>query len=191
MGRPAAKRATYEDLYTIPEGAIGEIIDGELVVTPRPSPEHAAAASVLGGELVPPYHMGRGGGPGGWIVLYEPEVLFPGRGEPLVPDLAGWKRERFARSPEHNWIAVVPDWVCEVLSPGTAKKDRFTKMEIYRQCPEVRHVWLVDPFHKTLEVFGRGESGAWVPESFFAEDDLVRAEPFPAAEFPLRGLWLE
>lgn len=86
---------------------------------------------------------------------------------------------------------MIPDWVCAVLSPGTAKKDRFTKMEIDRESLEVRHVWLADPLHKTLEEFGRGEPGAWVPERFFAGDDIVRAEPFPAAEFPLKGLWLE
>lgn len=191
MAEPAKRRATYEDLYTIDESAIGEIIDGELVATPRPSPEHAHAASVLGIEVGPGYAMGRGGGPGGWILLYEPEILFPGRGEPLVPDLAGWRKERFRRSREHNWIEVIPDWVCEVLSPGTAKRDRFGKMAIYGESLEVRHVWLVDPLNKTLEVFGRQESGAWTTVSFFAGDDRVRAEPFPEAEFALPVLWLE
>jgi Uma2 family endonuclease len=117
--------------------------------------------------------------------------MFAGRGEPLVPDLAGWKKERFQRSREHNWIDVIPDWLCEVLSPGTAKKDRFTKMGIYRESPDVRHVWLVDPLNKTLEVFGRQESGAWTTLSFFAANETVRAEPFPQAEFDLAGLWLE
>lgn len=88
MGDRARKRATYEDLYTIPENATGEIIDGELVVTPRPAPEHSYAATVLAGQL--PCRSGVGDGPGGWILLFEPEVMFPGRGEPLVPDLAGW-----------------------------------------------------------------------------------------------------
>ena len=131
MAEPAGRRAVYEDLYAIPESAIGEIIDGELVVTPRPSPEHTHASSVLGLEIGPGYALGRGGGPGGWIILDEPEIMFAGRGEPLVPDLAGWKKERFRRSGEHNWIGVIPGWICEVLSPGTAKKDRFTKMAIY------------------------------------------------------------
>jgi Uma2 family endonuclease len=188
---PAKKRANYEDLYTIPESMIGEIIDGELVVTPRPSPEHGHACSMLGGELTPPYASGRGGGPGGWVILFETEVMFPGRGEPLVPDFAGWRRERFKRAKEHNWIDVVPDWVCEVLSPGTAKRDRFGKMDIYRENPEVKHVWLVDPLNKTLEVYGRAEAGGWVPVSVFAEHDKVCAEPFPEAEFPLGELWLE
>ena len=190
MTDPAKKRATYDDLYAIPENAIGEIIDGELVVTPRPSPEHAQASSVLGAEIGPAYALGRGGGPGGWIILDEPEVVFAGRGAPLVPDLAGWKRERFVRCKEHNWIDVIPDWICEVLSPGTVKKDRFTKMAIYRESPEVHHVWLVDPLNKTLEVFGRHESGGWITLSLFDENDTVRAEPFPQAEFALAGLWL-
>jgi Uma2 family endonuclease len=189
MVERAKKRATYEDLYAIPENTIGEIIDGELVVTPRPSPDHAHATSVLSAEIGPAYALGRGGGPGGWIILYEPEIMFATRGTPLVPDLVGWRKERFVRSREHNWIDAIPDWICEVLSPGTAKKDRFTKMAIYGESPGVKHVWLVDPLNKTLEVFGRGESGAWCTLSFFAENETVRAEPFPEGATG-RPLWL-
>ena len=191
MGDAAKKRATYEDLYSLPEHWIGEIIDGELVATPRPSPEHSHASSVLGVELGAPYLWGSGRGPGGWVILDEPEVRFEGRGEPLVPDLAGWRRERFRRNPKHNWIDVIPDWVCEVLSPSTAKRDRFLKMAIYRESTEVGHVWLVDPLHKTLEVFGREPAGAWVTLNLFAENETVRAEPFPEAPFLLSGLWLD
>jgi len=191
MAEPAKTRATYQDLYAIPENTTGEIIDGELVVTPRPSPEHAAAAARLGGEIVPIYDFGRGGGPGGWIILDEPEIMFGGRGAPLIPDLAGWKKERFVRSKAHNWIDAIPDWICEVLSPGTAKRDKFTKMSIYRESPELHHVWLVDPLNRTLEVFGREETGRWITLSFFAEADTVRAAPFLEAEFALSELWLD
>ena len=191
MLEPAKKRANYEDLYTIPDSMIGEIIDGELAVTPRPSPEHGHACSKLGGELTPPYASGRRGGPGGWVILFETEVMFPGRGEPLVPDFAGWRRERFKRAKEHNWIDVIPDWVCEILSPSTAKRDRFTKMAIYGEHPEVKHVWLVDPLNKTLEVFGRRAAGAWITVGFYAEDERARAEPFPEAEIALAELWLD
>jgi hypothetical protein len=93
MSEPAKKKAAYQDLYDLPENMIGEIIDGELIATPRPSVRHRHAASVLSGEIVPPYQLGRGGGPGGWVILSETEVML---GEHLlVPDLAGWRRERF------------------------------------------------------------------------------------------------
>ena len=151
MSQPAAKRAVYEDLYKIPEDSIGEIIDGELIVTPRPSRRHVIAASYLGSEVIPPYCRGRGGGPGGWIILIEPEI---GLGESiLVPDLAGWKRERFPDAEVTNWISAVPDWVCEVLSPDTARNDKIKKMRVYAG-HEVPYAWLLDPFLLTLESSG-------------------------------------
>ena len=108
----------------------------------------------------------------------------------LVPDLAGWRKERFPRSEDHNWISVAPDWVCEILSPGTIRVDRVKKMRICRE-HSVPHVWVIDPLHRTLEVFGTGQPGAWVSLSLFVEDDRVRAVPFEEAEIELRHFWLD
>jgi Uma2 family endonuclease len=187
MTDPAARRAVYEDLFDIPENMTGEIVNGGLVVTPRPSRKHATAASRLGGEIVTTYDFGRGGGPGGWIVLDEPEIAF---GENiLVPDLAGWRKERFPLEEPHNWISVAPDWVCEILSPNSARVDRAEKMPIYAQ-HQVSHAWLVDPILKTLEVF-RFEPGTWIVLGVYAQSDKVRAEPFSEIELDLGLLWLE
>ncbi|MHC1743858.1 MAG: Uma2 family endonuclease [Syntrophobacteraceae bacterium] len=131
MSVPAKQRATYEDLFDIPENMTGEILDGSLVVTPRPSKRHTFAGSALTQLIGPPFQLGEGGAPGGWIFIVEPEV---GLGEHiLVPDLAGWRRERFPFAEETNWISVAPDWVCEVLSPGTARRDKTQKMPLYAQ----------------------------------------------------------
>jgi len=109
MSGPARKRATYEDLFGIPDNAPGESIDGEQIVTPRPSRKHVYAASALEIELGAPYQFGRGSSPGGWILLVEPEIAL---GENiLVPDLADWRRDRFPGEEATNWISVVPDWV--------------------------------------------------------------------------------
>ena len=186
MAEPAKRKATYEDLFTVPENMTGEIIDGELIVTPRPSRKHVATTSALGAEIIPPYWFGRGGGPGGWVILDEPEIRF---GEDtLVPDMAGWKKGRFPVEEPHNWISVPPDWVCEVLSPGTVRTDRVKKMRIYAR-HEVPHLWLIDPASRCLEVF-RLESGRWVLLGVYVEDDKVRAEPFHEVEFELATLWL-
>lgn len=183
----ARKRATYDDLYTIPENTTGEIIDGELIVTPRPSRKHIYTTSTLGAEIAPPYQFGRGGGPGGWIILIEPEIMF---GEYiLVPDLAGWRKERFPVSEETNSICAAPDWACEVLSPSTIRVDKIKKMSVYGQYG-VQNLWLIDPLAKTLDVF-RLESGKWVVAGFYAENDKVRAEPFQEIEIELGNLWLE
>lgn len=185
MSDPAKKKATYEELLDIPEDMIGEIIDGELAVAPRPSRMHAIASSYLGGEVIPPYCHGRGG-PGGWVIIIEPEIGFGD--DILVPDLAGWRKERFPESEEHNWISVAPDWVCEVLSPSSARNDRIKKMRIYAQY-QVRHTWLIDPLLMTLEVF-RLESGRWFLLDAFSETDKVRTEPFREVEIHLGDLWL-
>jgi Uma2 family endonuclease len=126
----AKKRATYEDLYSIPENATGEIIGGELIVTPRPATQHSNAAVTLIGNLAPPFRFGKGG-PGGWIILAGHEIML---GEHLlVPDLSGWRAERFPGVPKENWISVPPDWVCEILSPSTVRLDRVRKMPRYAQ----------------------------------------------------------
>ncbi|GKT09510.1 Uma2 family endonuclease [Desulforhabdus sp. TSK] len=186
MSDPAGKSATYEDLYGLPDNATGEIIDGELIVTPRPSRKHLYAGSSLGALVAPPYQFGRGGGPGGWIILIEPEIAL---GENiLVPDLAGWRRERFPQAEETNWIAVVPDWICEILSPGTVRVDKSRKMPLYA-AHGVRHLWLVDPLVRTLDVFEL-DSGRWVLLRVYGDDDKVTAEPFTAVELDLSDLWL-
>jgi Uma2 family endonuclease len=186
LSDPARQPATYEDLLALPNHVVGQLIAGELIVTPRPSRRHSKAAAALSGELIPPFDFGRGG-PGGWVILLEPEVRL---GEHVVvPDLAGWRRERFPVSEEHNWISEVPDWVCEILSPNTVRVDRITKMPLYGE-HGVRHVWIVDPISRTLEVFGLQPSGAWLTLALHAEDETVRAEPFREAEIKLSNFWL-
>jgi Uma2 family endonuclease len=183
---PARNRpATYADLYDVPENQVGEIIGGELFATPRPAVRHAQAASALGGLLFDPYSRGIGG-PGGWIILYEPELHF--RDDVLVPDFAGWKRERFADVPGSTvGIEVVPDWVCEVLSPSTARLDRARKLPLYAR-ERAGHAWLIDPIAQTLEVM-RLESERWTLMATFAGDAHVKAEPFDAIELDLGALW--
>ncbi len=112
-----------------PKHWTGEIVDGELIVTPRQSRSHVFATTALGHKVTGPYQFGEGDGPGGWIILIGPEIGLAGN--VLVPDLAGWCRERFPVSEDQNWISVCPDWVCEVLSAGTARTDKTDKMPIY------------------------------------------------------------
>ena len=181
------RRATYEDLCAVPDHFVAEILDGELVVSPRPAPPHAVASSSMGGDLVGRFGRQKGGGgPGGWWILDEPELHF---GEDvLVPDLAGWRRERLPVMPETAYFALAPDWACEVLSPGSARHDRMRKMSVYAR-EEVAHVWLVDPLERLLEVY-RLEAGRWLRVAAHAGDVAVRAEPFDAVELDIGEWWL-
>lgn len=186
MAVPAGNEATYEDLLDLPENMTGEIIAGELIVSPRPTQRHVVVASALGGELVPRFWFGRGG-PGGWIICDEPEIHLGTN--VIVPDLAGWRRERLHMAPEEHRFTVPPDWVCEILSPRTARIDRFRKMPIFAE-HNVHFAWIIDPILKTLEVF-RLESGKWLITGLYDEPVKVRAEPFEQVEIDLAGLWLE
>ena len=184
MAEPASREATYEDLLRVPPPLVAEILYGQLHTHPRPAPRHARASSRLGGKIIDPYDGGEGG-PGGWWILDEPEIHL-GR-HVLVPDIAGWRRERMPALPDTAWFAIAPDWVCEVLSPATAQTDRSLKLPIYAE-QGVGHCWLVDPLLRTLEAFALSD-GKWLLLATLKEDEPVRLPPFDAIEFPLAALW--
>lgn len=185
MGEPARPLAdVYEQFLAVPSHRLAEIIRGTLVTQPRPAPRHARAASVLGVRLGGPFDLGEGG-PGGWLILDEPELHLADH--VLVPDLAGWRRDRMPALPETAHFELAPDWVCEVLSPGTQAIDRAEKMPIYAE-QRVAHAWLVDPIAKMLEVY-RLEAGRWLQLGTWLGDAKLRAEPFEAVELALGAIW--
>jgi len=184
MTQPSPREASYSDLEDLPPEVVGQIVDGVLYTNPRPASPHALASSVLGADLGGPFHRGRGG-PGGWILLFEPELHF-GRNV-LVPDLAGWRRERMPEMPRAPFFELAPDWVCEILSPSTAGLDRVKKLSLYLR-EGVAYLWFVDPEGRTLEVLRR-DGERYVVAQTFAGDDPIRAEPFDAIELELGALW--
>ncbi|QSQ22456.1 Uma2 family endonuclease [Pyxidicoccus parkwayensis] len=184
MTKETKRPATYADLEALPENVVGQLIDGELIVMPRPMTPHGMAHSVLFLRLGSAFQLGMGG-PGGWWFMTEPELHF-GQNV-LVPDLAGWRRERMPLMPRVPYITQAPDWVCEVLSPSTEKLDRTRKQELYAR-EGIAHVWLVDPELRTLEVF-QLHGGRWVERATWSGNARVRAEPFEALELELGALW--
>ena len=185
MSAPAFREARYEDLFDLPQHLVGEIIAGQLHTHPRPAPKHARAESALTGNLWNPFDNGTGG-PGGWWILDEPELHL--EGHILVPDLAGWRRKRMPTLPETAWFELAPDWVCEILSPSTARIDRASKMPLYGTFG-VKHLWLVDPDARTLEVYALQKDRRWTLLNTLKDDDPVAQPPFDAITFPLDRLW--
>lgn len=184
MAEAVPKPATYEDLLSVPDILVAEIIYGVLHTHPRPAPRHARASSSLGFEVGSPYDKGSGG-PGGWWILDEPECHL---GDDIfVPDIAGWRKENMPKLPETAWFELAPEWVCEVLSPSTARLDRAEKMPLYAHYG-VKYIWLVDPDLKTLEAY-KNVNGQWVLLTTLDNDKDVSVEPFDAISFSLSALW--
>ena len=183
-GALARRRATYQDVLDAPAHLVAEIVAGTLYTHPRPAPRHTIATSVLGGELNPPFHRGRGG-PGGWWILDEPELHL---GEDiLVPDLAGWRRDRMPELPDTPYFTLAPDWACEVLSASTRRMDLQGKRPIYAR-EGVGYLWLVDPTDRTLDAFELHE-GKWLLIASAKDDEPVSVRPFDAITFSLGDLW--
>lgn len=180
------KPATYEDIEELPLGWVGEILEDELYAHPRPAWSHMEAMQALSAHLVARFQEGKGS-LGGWWLGVEPELHF-GR-EVLVPDLAGWRRERRPHPPNRSghFTRVVPDWVCEVLSPSTARVDRCRKMPIYFR-EGVSQAWLIDPRQCTLEVYRRGSTD-WRLVTTYAGNVTVCAEPYDVVPLDLTLLW--
>lgn len=184
---PAVRRpATYQDVLDAPETMVAELIEGALHLHPRPAPRHARASSSLGMWIGGPFDSGVAG-PGGWWILDEPEIHLAR--DVVVPDIAGWRRERMPALPETAWFELAPDWACEVLSPGTRRIDLTDKRRIYGAAG-VRFLWFVDPLARTLEAFALRE-GAWVLIAALKDDEEVRVAPFDAIAFPLSVLWAD
>ncbi|MBS3651320.1 Uma2 family endonuclease [Pseudaminobacter sp. 19-2017] len=185
MAEQGKKTATYADLEAVPPHLVAEIIDGELMTHPRPSFRHGGTASALNIRLGNAFQFGGAGGPGGWIFVAEPELKLGS--QILVPDIAAWRRDRLTTYPKTNYVETVPDWVCEVLSASTERRDRTVKMRIYAEAG-VPYLWIIDPRQQILETFELLE-GRWTKFGAWNSDDQVRAPPFDAISFSLADLW--
>jgi Uma2 family endonuclease len=185
MAKALKKDATYADLCAVPDNFVAEILGGELYASPRPASPHGHAAGALFLRLGGPFQNGENG-PGGWWFHPEPELHFGS--DVVVPDIAGWRRERMPDVPNVAYFTLAPDWLCEVLSPSTEDIDRRKKLPIYARAG-IAHAWLVDPLQQTLEVL-RLESQRWSIVADHEGNAKVRAEPFEAIELALGALWL-
>jgi Uma2 family endonuclease len=190
--RPDAYAIVEAVAAVLPDGYAVESIGGQIVALPRPREPHVVAVSGLTDEIGPPFRRGRGG-PGGWIIFYEPECHFSRDRDFVIPDVAGWRRDRLSDHTipkcEHDYYSQRPDWVCEVLSPGKANhdRDRVTKMALYAS-EGIPHYWIIDPETKTLEVH-RLEADVYRMVLLTQGDKKVRAEPFDAVEIDAASLW--
>lgn len=185
----AKKLASYEDLLAVPEGRKAEIIHGVLVLPPAPLPRHSSVQGKLRRFIGGPFDDDDGtDGPGGWWIFLEVDVQLALH-EVVKPDLAGWRRERLPDPWDVRPITVVPDWICEVISPSNAGSDRVTKRHLYASSGVGRY-WLADPAARTLETY-RLDSAAqrWMDAGAFDADARARIPPFEAVELDLARIF--
>ena len=183
------RRATYRDVLDAPAHQVAEIIDGELCLHPRAPPREALARYRLGVGLGHPFACGRSGPARHesqhWWLFHEPELRLGE--ELLVPDLAGWRRERLPELPATASFTLAPDWVCEVLSSERERLDLQSKRPLYAS-EGVHHLWLVDVDDRTLQALELcGDD--WVPIARVRDEEMVSIAPFEATLLRLGNLW--
>jgi len=185
---PARKLAVYDDLFTLPTDQRAEILGGEIVTMPAPRPRHSKPQGAIRSFVGRPFDDDDGaGGPGGWWIFLEVDIRLE-RHEIVRPDLCGFRRERLAQ-PDQRPIEIAPDWVCEVLSPSTAKRDRGDKRRLYAR-HNIKHYWIVDPVARLIEALALRD-GEWVDAGVYDdEDESARIPPFDAVEIPVSRLFL-
>lgn len=188
MSDAAPKLATYEDLIALPEDVRAEVLGGQIITAPAPLPKHSRAQRALGSFIGRPFDDDDGhGGPGGWWIFVEVDIELS-RHDVVRPDLAGWRRERLADPAEQRPITVAPDWVCEILSPSTAARDKVQKRALYAEAG-IPHYWLVDTDARTVEAFAL-ESGRWVLVGSYDDATTAAIPPFEAVELQVGRLFL-
>jgi Uma2 family endonuclease len=188
MSDAARRLATYEDLLKLPEDVRAEILAGAVVTALAPLPKHSKAQGALRRFLGGPFDDDDGhGGPGGWWIFVEVDIAL-GSHDIVRPDLAGWRRTRSSNPGEQRPIEVVPDWVCEVLSPSTAARDKVQKRSLYAQ-HGVRYHWVVDVDARMVEAFEL-ERGRWVLLGTYSEEQRAAIAPFEAVELEIARLFL-
>jgi Uma2 family endonuclease len=188
MSQSARRGATLEDFWAIPEGTrFHELIAGELIEKAAPSGEHGSAQSSVVGALHGPFQRAPGrGGPGGWWIATEVEVMFE-TGEVVRPDVVGWRRDRWPERPVGMPVTIKPDWICEVVSPSNATDDTVKKLRLFHHVA-IPHYWLVDTRDATLTVM-RWSADGYVTVVRAERGERVRPEPFGAIELSVGTLF--
>jgi Uma2 family endonuclease len=188
MSQSARRTASVQDFWAIPEAArFHEWLGGELISKAAPSGEHGDAQAGVVGAIRPSFQRKSGsGGPGGWWIATEVEVLLES-GEVVRPDVLGWRREHCPARPTGTPVTVRPDWICEVVSASNANDDTIKKLRLYHRVA-VPYYWIVDPRDATLTVM------RWHPDGYVTlqraeRGEVVRAEPFDAVELALGTLF--
>jgi len=144
------EKKTVADYEALPEGSPYQLVEGELVMSPAPAPDH----QVISGNI---YLLPRMAVRGKGVVLYSPLDVYFDLENAYQPDIVVILKGSKARITRKG-VYGPPDVVVEILSPSTAYYDLTQKKDVYERSG-VREYWLVDPLRRTFEVYLNTEEG--------------------------------
>jgi Uma2 family endonuclease len=177
---PGATKLRYEDLLLLPEdGLRHELLAGEHVVTPAPSPRHQTVLQnlyLLVGAYVRERGLGR-------VFLAPLDVLLSDQ-DVVEPDLLFVSNARTAIVEEAN-LRGVPDLLVEVVSPSSRRRDELVKRDRYER-NGVPEYWVVDPEAESVKVLRRDGDRFARPLLLSARDhDVLESPLLPGLQVPL------
>jgi Uma2 family endonuclease len=181
MSVPESLRFTYEDYLLLPEDRRYEVVDGDLYLTPAPTPYHQIVSGrifMLLNQHVRQHGLGE--------VFFAPCDLVLSKFDVLQPDVFFIAEERRSIIGE-KYITEAPDLVVEVLSPSTADRDQVAKAKQYARFG-VREMWVADPGAKTIEMLVNSEDG-FRQVALHCGDDVVSSPLLPGLEIPLASVF--
>jgi Uma2 family endonuclease len=178
-----------ERLEKEPETVQAEIVRGVYLMSPRPRPRHGGAQVGLAAELRRRLGAGEAGRPPDWLFVVEPEIRSEKAFSRLVPDLAGWRRSTGGWPDlDKTPVTLVPEWVAEILSPGTAATDRNEKGDAYGSMG-VGWLWLVDPDRRAVETYANVRGRMTAGPVFHAKEEII-GEPFGSVSIPVEAIFV-
>ncbi|HXG61518.1 MAG TPA: Uma2 family endonuclease [Planctomycetota bacterium] len=176
MALKTKPRKTVDDYLRLPEGALAELLEGEILTSPSPRFRHQKAVLNLA-AILREHSRSRGLG----LVLAAPMDVHLPSGDIVQPDVLFLASNNPAR--REDWIRGVPDLIVEVLSPENPERDRLVKRRLYEQ-NAVREYWIVDPEERSVEILGLSGS-AFSPLGYFQEPDTLTSSVLAGLELPV------
>jgi Uma2 family endonuclease len=174
---------TVADYMEIDDDRRYELLEGTLVMVPSPDIYHQRAITQLAAffvEHVREHGLGECFDAPFDVVLSDDTVV--------QPDFTFVRGDRLADLYDGHCITGAPDMVVEVLSEGTATRDRRDKRRLYADAG-VPWLLLVEPKGRVVEVFQLGDDGKYILETTAADDDRLEFDLFPDLAVDLSDIW--
>lgn len=175
---------TYDIYAAMPDdGHRYEILDGSMeMMSPGPSTTHQAVSGELEFILKQSCRSE-------FVVYDAPLDVILSETNVVQPDILMIHRSRLHIVTPRG-IEGPPDMVAEILSPGSRRKDKVTKLRTYARFG-IREYWIVDTESLTMEQYRLDEDGNYALHQLYEGDDLVTSDMLPCVSFKISDIFTE